>query len=138
MYKRQQSVRHGAELFNETGCAACHTPRHQTGEVADRPDLSNQTIWPYTDLLLHDMGPALADGRDEFLANGNEWRTQPLWGIGLAQVVNPQAGFLHDGRAQTLEEAILWHGGEAQASADRYRQMPAGDRQALIDFLNSL
>ena len=133
-----RSVRHGAELFNETGCAACHTPRHQTGEVADRPDLSNQTIWPYTDLLLHDMGPELADGRDEFLANGNEWRTPPLWGIGLAQVVNPQAGFLHDGRARTLEEAILWHGGEARPAADRYRQMPADDRQALLDFLNSL
>ncbi|MBL3825733.1 MULTISPECIES: di-heme oxidoreductase family protein [Marinobacter] len=133
-----ESVQRGAELFNEIGCAGCHTPRHQTGEVADRPDLSNQTIWPYTDLLLHDMGPALADGRDEFLANGNEWRTPPLWGIGLAQVVNPQAGFLHDGRARTLEEAVLWHGGEAQAAADRYRQMSSEDRTALIDFLNSL
>ena len=133
-----ESVREGARLFNESGCAGCHTPRHQTGEVADRPDLSNQTIWPYSDLLLHDMGPALADGRDEFLANGNEWRTPPLWGIGLAQVVNPQAGFLHDGRARTLEEAVLWHGGEAQAAADRYRQMSPEDRSALIDFLNSL
>lgn len=132
------TVRHGARLFNETGCASCHTPRHTTGEVADRPDLSNQTIWPYSDLLLHDMGPALADGRPEFLADGNEWRTAPLWGIGLAQTVNPQAGFLHDGRARTLEEAILWHGGEAQPAADRYRQMPAPDRSALIDFLNSL
>lgn len=90
-----ESVQKGARLFNETGCAGCHTPpKYQTGEVADRPDLSNQTIWPYTDLLLHDMGPALADGRDEFLADGNEWRTPPLWGgIGLAQVVNPQSGF---------------------------------------------
>ncbi len=132
------TVRHGARLFNETGCASCHTPRHTTGEVADRPDLSNQAIWPYSDLLLHDMGPALADGRPEFLADGNEWRTAPLWGIGLAQTVNPQAGFLHDGRARTLEEAILWHGGEAQPAADRYRQMPAPDRSALIDFLNSL
>jgi len=132
------SVRKGARLFNEIRCASCHTPKHQTGEVADRPDLSNQTIWPYTDLLLHDMGPALADGRDEFLASGNEWRTPPLWGIGLAQVVNPQAGFLHDGRARTLEEAILWHGGEARPAADRFRQMPAPDRTALLDFLNSL
>ena len=131
-------VQQGARLFNETGCASCHTPRHQTGEVTDRPDLSNQTIWPYTDLLVHDMGPALADGRDEFLANGNEWRTPPLWGIGLAQVVNPQAGFLHDGRARTLEEAILWHGGEAAAAAARYQQMAEAERQALIDFLNSL
>jgi CxxC motif-containing protein (DUF1111 family) len=132
------SVQHGARLFNESGCAGCHTPTHTTGEVADRPDLSNQTIWPYTDLLLHDMGPALADGRPEFLANGNEWRTAPLWGIGLAQVVNPQSGFLHDGRARTLEEAIIWHGGEAAPAASRYRQMKKDDRQALIDFLQSL
>lgn len=133
-----EAVQTGARLFNETGCAACHTPRHQTGEVAGRPDLSNQIIWPYTDLLLHDMGPGLADGRDEFLADGNEWRTPPLWGIGLTQIVNPQAGFLHDGRARTLEEAVLWHGGEAQLAADRYRQMSAQDRNALIEFLNSL
>lgn len=132
------SVQQGAELFNETGCAGCHTPRHTTGTAPDRPDLSNQTIWPYTDLLLHDMGPELADGRDEFLANGNEWRTPPLWGIGLAQRVNPQSGFLHDGRARTLEEAVIWHGGEAKPSAERYRQMPAEDREALLDFLNSL
>ncbi len=131
-------VQAGARRFNEIGCAGCHTPRHQTGPVADRPDLSHQTIWPYTDLLLHDMGPGLADGRPEFLADGNEWRTPPLWGIGLTQVVNPQAGFLHDGRARTLEEAILWHGGEAQAAADRYRQLSAEDRQALIRFLESL
>lgn len=132
------SVQRGAKLFNETGCAACHTPRFTTGNDSDRPDLSNQTIWPYTDLLLHDMGPALADGRNEFLANGNEWRTAPLWGTGLVQVVNPQAGFLHDGRARTLEEAILWHGGEASPAAERYSKMSATDRQALIDFLNSL
>lgn len=132
------SVQKGAKLFNETGCASCHTPKFQTGTIADRPDLSDQTIWPYTDLLLHDMGPALADGRDEFLADGNEWRTPPLWGIGLSQVVNPQAGFLHDGRARTLEEAILWHGGEALQTAQSYSQMPADDRQALIDFLKSL
>ena len=132
------SVQKGARLFNDSGCAGCHTPRHQTGEVADRPDLSNQTIWPYTDLLLHDMGPALADGRSVFLADGKEWRTPPLWGIGLAQTVNPQAGFLHDGRARTLEEAVLWHGGEAAASADHYRQMATDQRQALIDFLESL
>lgn len=132
------SVQKGARLFNETGCAACHRPTYTTGVLADRPDLSNQEIWPYTDLLLHDMGEGLADGRGEFLADGYEWRTPPLWGIGLAQVVNPQAGYLHDGRARTLEEAILWHGGEAQAAADRYSSLPAADRQALIDFLQSL
>lgn len=131
-------VQQGALLFNSTGCAACHTPRHKTGTVDNRPDLSQQTIWPYTDLLLHDMGPGLADNRDEFLANGNEWRTPPLWGLGLAQTVLPRAGFLHDGRARTLEEAILWHDGEAREAADRYRVMPASQRDALIRFLNSL
>ncbi|KAA1176250.1 c-type cytochrome [Marinobacter salinexigens] len=132
-----ESVQRGAELFNESGCAGCHTPTFKTATVA-RPDLSNQTIWPYTDLLLHDMGPGLADGRDEFLANGNEWRTPPLWGIGMAQVVNPKSGFLHDGRARTLEEAVLWHDGEAKASAAHYRAMREDERKALIDFLNSL
>lgn len=132
------SVQHGARLFNELGCAGCHTPRHKTGTSEGRPDLSNQTIWPYTDLLLHDMGPALADGRDEFLANGNEWRTPPLWGIGMAQIVNPKSGFLHDGRARTLEEAVLWHGGEAQPAADRYRAMSMTERKALVEFLESL
>lgn len=128
----------GAKLFNQTHCAGCHTPRQVTGEAPGRPDLSNQTIWPYTDMLLHDMGPGLADGRDEFLADGNEWRTPPLWGIGLAQQINPRAGFLHDGRAETLEQAILWHGGEAREATDRYREMPAEERTALIRFLESL
>jgi CxxC motif-containing protein (DUF1111 family) len=89
-------------------------------------------------MLLHDMGPALADGRDEFLAEGNEWRTSPLWGIGLAQTVNPQAGFLHDGRARTLEEAILWHGGEATPAVASFSQFSADDRRALLDFLKSI
>ncbi|HET8849357.1 MAG TPA: di-heme oxidoredictase family protein [Marinobacter sp.] len=131
-------VRSGAEQFNRLGCASCHTPRHTTGDVENRPDLSNQIIWPYTDLLLHDMGEALADHRGEFLADGREWRTPPLWGIGLAQKVNPNAGFLHDGRARTLEEAILWHGGEARPARERFKALPAVDRQALIRFLESL
>ncbi|WP_228160524.1 di-heme oxidoreductase family protein [Marinobacter bohaiensis] len=134
----QPEVRQGARIFNDIGCAGCHTPRQVTGTIADRPDLSHQTIWPYTDLLLHDMGPALADGRGEFLADGNEWRTSPLWGIGLAKQVNPRAGFLHDGRARTLEEAVLWHGGEAAASRDGYRALDSDGRAALIRFLNSL
>lgn len=134
----QPQVEAGARLFNEIGCSGCHTPRHQTGHVEGRPDLSDQTIWPYTDLLLHDMGPRLADGRGEFLANGREWRTPPLWGMGLAQTVNPRAGFLHDGRARTPEEAILWHGGEAAAAANQYRDLPAVQRQSLIAFLKSL
>ena len=132
------AVQSGAKLFNEIGCAACHTPRHTTGTLADRPELSDQVIWPYTDLLLHDMGEGLADGRAEFLADGNEWRTPPLWGLGLTQQINPRAGFLHDGRARTLEEAILWHGGEAQATTERYRTLPAELRQSLLTFLNSL
>lgn len=131
-------VRAGAERFNAIGCAGCHTPRHTTGEVANRPDLSNQTIWPYTDLLLHDLGEALADHRSEFLADGREWRTPPLWGIGLAQRVNPNAGFLHDGRARTLEEAILWHGGEAGPAREQFKASSAEERAALIQFLESL
>lgn len=134
----QPAVRKGAHLFNRIGCSGCHTPRYETGTVRNRPDLSQQTIWPYSDLLLHDMGAGLADGRDEFLANGREWRTPPLWGMGLTQVVNPRAGFLHDGRARTPEAAILWHGGEAAAAAQRYRDLPADQREALIAFLNSL
>ncbi len=131
-------VQAGARQFNALGCAACHTPRHQTGQMEGRPELSDQTIWPYTDLLLHDMGEDLADGRPEFQASGREWRTPPLWGIGLAQTVNPRAGFLHDGRARTLEEAILWHGGEAQTAREGYRNLPREERQALLRFLESL
>lgn len=89
-------------------------------------------------MLLHDMGDALADGRDEFLADGSEWRTPPLWGIGLAQTVNPRAGFLHDGRARTLEEAILWHGGEARKSREQFKARSRAERAALIAFLKSL
>ena len=130
-------VQRGAELFNQIGCAACHTPSYTTGQH-ERADLSEQVIWPYTDLLLHDMGPGLADGRGEFLADGNEWRTPPLWGLGLTKTVNPLAGFLHDGRAETVEHAILWHDGEARAAADEYRLLPANEREALLRFLNSL
>ncbi|MGC3872160.1 di-heme oxidoredictase family protein [Halomonas sp. GXIMD04776] len=131
-------VQTGARKFNDLGCAGCHTPRHQTAEVEGRPELSDQTIWPYTDMLLHDMGEELADGRPEFKASGREWRTPPLWGIGLAHTVNPRAGFLHDGRARTLEEAILWHGGEAESAKQGYRSLKSDDRQALLRFLESL
>lgn len=95
-------------------------------------------IWPYTDMLLHDMGPGLADNRPEWQANGQEWRTPPLWGIGMTQTVSGHTFFLHDGRARNLLEAILWHGGEAQASRDTVRLMSAADRGALIKFLESL
>lgn len=131
-------VQAGAVLFNESGCAACHTPRHVTAVVADRSDLSAQEIWPYTDLLLHDMGPGLADGRGEFLADGNEWRTPPLWGLGLAKTVNPLAGYLHDGRAENVEQAILWHDGEGKAAQSAYRALSATEREALLAFLDSL
>ena len=101
-------------------------------------EFSNQTIYPFGDFLLHDMGDDLADGRSDFLANGREWRTRPLWGLGLTKTVNNLANFLHDGRARTVEEAVLWHGGEALASRDRFRALGAADRAAMVSFLNSL
>ena len=131
-------VQRGEELFDSAGCTGCHIPKLQTGTLADVPAVSNQTIYPYTDLLLHDMGPGLADNRPDFLASGSEWRTPPLWGIGLIKVVNGHTNFLHDGRARGLLEAILWHGGEAKSSREQVQQMPASDRDALIAFLESL
>lgn len=128
----------GKALFHEAGCAACHRPSFVTGEVPGQPYLSNQRIWPYTDLLLHDMGEGLADGRPEGGATGREWRTPPLWGIGLTQVVSGHTFFLHDGRARSLEEAILWHGGEAQAARDAYAGMAKAERDALVAFVSSL
>ncbi len=128
----------GKRLFNENQCATCHTPSYITSENGKSRQLSRQTIWPYTDLLLHDMGAALSDNRPEFLAEGKEWRTPPLWGIGLAQVVSPEANFLHDGRARTILEAILWHGGEAQKSSDAVAEMEPEERKALLAFMNSL
>jgi len=132
------SVKRGEKVFKSVGCAACHLPEMRTGTVAGEPWRSGQTIHPYTDLLLHDMGPGLADGRPDFDAGGSEWRTPPLWGIGLSLVVNGHTFFLHDGRARNLTEAILWHGGEAASSRDAVKALPAADRQALIDFLQSL
>ncbi|MCP9490104.1 MAG: c-type cytochrome [Solirubrobacteraceae bacterium MAG38_C4-C5] len=127
----------GEDTFRELGCAACHLPELQTGP-SDVPGLSNQAIRPYTDLLLHDMGPGLADGRPDGLASGSEWRTAPLWGIGLTETVNGHTRFLHDGRARNLEEAILWHGGEAAGAQRRFRALPRDDREALLAFLRSL
>ena len=128
----------GKTLFNEIGCAACHTPSHRTGDVAGQPHLSNQRIWPYTDLLLHDMGEDLADHRPEGEATGREWRTPPLWGIGLTGAVSRNTNFLHDGRARTIEEAILWHGGEAQKPRDAYASLSREERDALLAFVKSL
>jgi CxxC motif-containing protein (DUF1111 family) len=128
----------GKKAFYEAGCVACHTPKFVTSRAADHEAQRFQLIWPYTDLLLHDMGDGLADGRPEGQASGREWRTPPLWGIGLAKQVSAEAGFLHDGRARTLTEAILWHGGEAKAARDRFVQMQKPERDALIRFLGSL
>jgi CxxC motif-containing protein (DUF1111 family) len=128
----------GEVLFGAIGCAGCHIPTLRTGQLRGVPEVSNQTIHPYTDLLLHDMGPGLADNRPDFLASGSEWRTPPLWGIGLVQVVNGHTNFLHDGRARSLLEAVLWHGGESKRAADRVRRLSRDDRAALIAFLESL
>jgi len=135
---QQPAVRRGRQLFDAAQCGACHIPTLRTGVVPGLPDLSRQVIHPYTDLLLHDMGAALADGRPDFEATGSEWRTPPLWGIGLVETVNRHTYFLHDGRARNLAEAILWHGGEAEASKEYFRRLPAADREALVQFLRSL
>jgi CxxC motif-containing protein (DUF1111 family) len=132
------AVRRGQALFQQTGCASCHHPEYRTGAVADIPELSGQTIRPYTDLLLHDMGKELADGRPDAEATGSEWRTPPLWGLGLLETVNHQLRLLHDGRARGFEEAILWHGGEAEASRERFKRLERADREALVAFLRSL
>jgi len=131
-------VRRGEALFAQARCAVCHVPELQTGAFPAMPQLAHQTIRPYTDLLLHDMGEGLSDGRPDFLASGSEWRTPPLWGIGLARTVNGADGFLHDGRARDFTEAILWHGGEARVSRDAFARMSRTDRDALVAFLQSL
>jgi len=131
-------VKRGKILFKQAGCNSCHTTTFTTGTHKSVPELSNQKIHPYTDLLLHDMGDELADGRPDFMADGNEWRTPPLWGIGLVTVVNGHTNFLHDGRARNLEEAILWHFGEGEKSREKFMNLSKNDRSALIKFLNSL
>lgn len=131
-------VLRGKELFYASGCTSCHTPKFVTQRLADRPENSFQLIWPYSDLLLHDMGEGLADNRPEGRATGREWRTAPLWGIGLTKQVNPDATYLHDGRARSLLEAILWHGGEAKPARDHVISLSPDDRATLIRFLESL
>jgi len=127
----------GERTFEEIGCSSCHRPELRTGR-SDVPALAKQDIRPYTDLLLHDMGPGLADGRPDGLASGSEWRTPPLWGIGLVKSVNGHTRFLHDGRARDLSEAILWHGGEGRAAMQRFRALPRSQRRDLIAFVESL
>jgi CxxC motif-containing protein (DUF1111 family) len=130
-------VARGAEVFRSSGCASCHMPSLQTGD-AQLPELVDQTFHPYTDLLLHDMGEGLSDSRPEFAASGNEWRTPPLWGLGLVPTVNGHDNLLHDGRARGFEEAILWHGGEAEKAKEVFRQSTKAERVVLVAFLKSL
>ena len=131
-------VRRGKQLFHDAGCQKCHIPSYVTAADAAEPELANQTIRPYTDMLLHDMGEGLADDRPEFEASGRQWRTPPLWGIGLTETVNGHTRFLHDGRARNLLEAILWHGGEAESARQAVIDFDASERGALLAFLNSL
>ncbi len=130
-------VRRGAKTFEEISCTKCHTPKQQSG-FNSIASISNQTFFPYSDLLLHDMGNELADNRPDYLANGQEWKTRPLWGIGLTQIVNGHTNFLHDGRARNVTEAILWHGGEAENSKLKFKQLSTQKRNELLAFINSL
>lgn len=132
------TVLHGKELFYRSGCTACHTPKFVTSRDAMHEAQAFQLVWPYSDFLLHDMGAGLADGQQVGVAGGTEWRTPPLWGIGLTETVSGHTFFLHDGRARNLTEAILWHGGEAKASRDRFAALDKADRSALLAFLESL
>jgi len=138
-------VRAGGRIFESIGCVKCHTPSFVTGRKAsfsmggkNIPSVENQLIYPFSDMLLHDMGEELADGRQDFDASGREWKTRQLWGIGMTQRVNPGAGYLHDGRARTLEEAILWHGGEAEGIKSTFMGLEKSEREQLIEFLRSL
>ena len=128
----------GERLFYQGQCASCHLPQHVTSTQASHKEYHSQTIHPYTDLLLHDMGPALSDKRPDFDATEQEWRTPPLWGAGLVNITNDHTFYLHDGRARNLLEAILWHDGEAHAAKEFVRQLNADDREALIAFVASL
>lgn len=135
-------VLRGRKIFYQVNCVACHTASYTTSDKADQDILRRQKIYPYTDLLLHDMGDGLADDKEEFfnedLASTREWRTPPLWGLGLTQTVNGHTRYLHDGRARNLEEAILWHGGEGQKSKEAFMKLTQEERSDLIEFLKSL
>ncbi|QNM97297.1 di-heme oxidoreductase family protein [Chitinimonas koreensis] len=131
-------VRRGRELFHQSQCAVCHVPRYTTGDFKAVPQLGRQTIFPYTDLLLHDMGEGLADGRPDYQAGGRDWKTPALWGLGLVPAVNGHSRYLHDGRARNLLEAVLWHGGEAEAAKQQVLKLSKQDRENLVQFLSSL
>lgn len=134
----EKGVLAGKQLFYQSGCIACHTPKFITPRDTAQPEQSRQLIWPYTDMLLHDMGEGLADNRPDAKANGREWRTAPLWGIGLTPVVNGHSYYLHDGRARSLLEAVLWHGGEAESAKNKVVEMTPQERDQLIQFVESL
>jgi CxxC motif-containing protein (DUF1111 family) len=131
-------VQAGSAIFNQINCSGCHRPTIMTGPDFNLPQLSGQRIHPYTDLLVHDMGPGLADNRPDYLASGSEWKTQPLWGLGLLQKTTGVAYYLHDGRARSIEEAILWHDGEASKSRQAFTSLSSQQRSQLMKFLNSL
>jgi CxxC motif-containing protein (DUF1111 family) len=137
-----QQVRRGQALFAQAQCASCHRPGYTTAAgpfpSLSSPALQGQTIWPYTDLLLHDMGEGLADGRPDYRASGRQWKTPPLWGIGLIKDVNGHQRLLHDGRARGVLEAVLWHGGEAEAARQQVLGMSRAAREALVKFVESL
>lgn len=133
-----EGVLRGKALFSQTGCSDCHTASHRTAPDAELEEVRDQLIWPYTDLLLHDMGDALGDSRASFDASGNEWRTPPLWGLGRYRVVNDHERLLHDGRARGVAEAILWHGGEGTAAKDAFLELSADERTNLVEFVESL
>jgi CxxC motif-containing protein (DUF1111 family) len=128
----------GEKRFKEMNCVACHKDTWVTGTQQRQKRLHNQTIHPYTDLLLHDMGEGLADHRPTFDATGTEWRTPPLWGIGMIERVNGHTDLLHDGRARNIEEAILWHGGEATVAKVTFMQLPKEEREAVVAFIKTL
>ncbi|MGI9666343.1 MAG: di-heme oxidoredictase family protein [Acidimicrobiia bacterium] len=136
-FAEDASVIEGSKIFESLGCDSCHVRRWTTGDH-EIEALSNQTIYPYTDLLLHDMGEGLSDGRSDGDAAAREWKTPALWGLGLTRTVNSSAGFLHDGRARTIEEAVLWHGGESEVARNAFAALSEGDRERVINFLKSL
>ncbi|WP_066219367.1 di-heme oxidoreductase family protein [Formosa haliotis] len=133
-----QNVLNGKAIFNDMACTSCHIPKMETGNDYYIAGFRNQTIRPYTDLLLHDMGDGLADNAPDFQASGSEWRTPPLWGIGLINTVNKHTNLLHDGRARNVTEAILWHGGEAEVAKEKFKQLSTQDREDVLAFINSL
>lgn len=137
-HSEDAQVRRGEQFFAAAGCVACHRPTLQTGPSEHFPLTANRQIAPYTDLLVHDMGQGLADGRADYQATGRQWRTPPLWGIGLVPLINEHSQYLHDGRARNLQEAVLWHDGEARVSRQRYAKANKETRAALLAFLQSL